>query len=197
LTASHRPSVPATDEQIRQATIGEPIRLDGPVLLVEYDPVWPEKFAREAARIKTALADRALRIEHTGSTAVPGLVAKPIIDIVLVVADSADEASYAPALEAAGYVLRNREPGWHQHRMFKGPDTNVNLHVFSLGSEEIARMVRLRDRLRANAGDRDVYAQAKRSLASRKWKYAQNYADAKSEVIEAILARAGTSSPEG
>ena len=129
-------------------------------------------------------------VEHIGSTAVPGLVAKPIIDILLVVANSADESSYVPALEAAGYVLRIREPDWHQHRLFKGPDTNINLHVFTTGSEEIRRVLILRDSLRTNEADRQLYARTKQSQASRKWKYVQNYADAKSEVVNAILARA-------
>jgi GrpB-like predicted nucleotidyltransferase (UPF0157 family) len=133
-------------------------------------------------------------VEHIGSTSVPGLVAKPIIDILLVVADSADEALYVPALEAAGYVLRIREPDWHQHRLFKGPDTNINLHVFTQGSEEIRKHLTLRDWLRRNEADRELYARSKRSLASKKWKYVQNYADAKTEVIEAILERAKASS---
>src|SRR5467141_412956 len=107
-------------------------------------------------------------------------MAKPIIDILLVVSDSADEQSYVPALQAAGYVLTIREPDWHQHRLFKGPDTNINLHVFTQGSEEIQRTLMLRDWLRMNQADRELYARSKRSLASKRWKYVQNYADAKS-----------------
>ena len=173
--------------------MGELKPFDSTITLVEYDPVWPENFAREARRIKRALGDRALRVEHVGSTSVPGLMAKPIIDILLAVSDSADEPSYVPALEAAGYVLRIREPDWHQHRLFKGPDININLHVFTNGSEEIRRTLLLRDWLRLNEADRELYARTKRDLATRKWKYVQNYADAKSEVIEAILERAQAS----
>ncbi len=187
---------PLTDEQIRKATIGEPRRQDGPIRLAEYDPAWPQQYAREAERIRAALGDRALRIEHTGSTSVPGLIAKPIIDMLLVVANSADEPSYVPALEARGYVLRIREPDWHEHRLFKGPDININLHVLSEGSAEVQRVLRFRDWLRTHPDDRDLYAQTKRALASRNWKYVQNYADAKSEVVEAILVRAmGSSTP--
>ena len=192
-----RDSVPTTEQQLRRVVVGELNPLNGPVVLVDYDPTWPKNFAREDRRITAALGARALRIEHIGSTSVPGLVAKPIIDIVLVVADSADEASYLPPLEAAGYVLRIREPDWHQHRLLKGPDTNVNLHVFSLGSGEIERVLQLRDRLRTNGADRELYARTKRGLARRKWKFTQNYADAKSEVVEAILARAKLSTPRG
>jgi GrpB-like predicted nucleotidyltransferase (UPF0157 family) len=132
-------------------------------------------------------------VEHVGSTSVPGLVAKPIIDILLAVANSANEASYVPALEAAGYVLRIREPDWYEHRLFKGPDTNINLHVFTQGSEEIRKTMMLRDWLRTNKADRELYARSKRDLASKKWKYVQNYADAKTEVIEGILERAKAS----
>src|SRR5438445_3523593 len=128
-----RPSQPMTEEQLRLSVVGELKPHDAPITLVEYDPAWPKIFVREATRIKAALGERAIVVEHVGSTSVPGLIAKPIIDILLVVADSADEPSYVPALEAAGYVLRIREPDWHQHRLFKGPDTNINLHVFTQG----------------------------------------------------------------
>jgi GrpB-like predicted nucleotidyltransferase (UPF0157 family) len=164
--------------------------LDAPVTLAEYDPAWPRLYEREAARVRSALGDEALLIEHVGSTAVPGLAAKPRIDIALAVADSSDEAGYAPRLEAAGYELRIREPDWHEHRLFKGPDTDVNLHVFSAGCPEIERMVRFRDHLRAHDDDRLLYEQTKRSLAQRTWRYTQNYADAKTPVVEEILSRA-------
>lgn len=185
--------VPTTEDEIRAARIGEPTLLNGPIHLSEYDPAWPRLFQREADRIRRALGERALRIEHTGSTSVPGLAAKPIVDVLLLVPDSADESTYVPALEVAGYVLRIREPDWYQHRVFKGPDTDVNLHVFSEGCEEIERMLLFRDRLRENAAERALYEHTKRELARRTWKYTQNYADAKSEVVEAIIARARAS----
>jgi len=147
-------------------------------------------YEREARRIQTALVDRALQIEHAGSTSVPGLVAKPFIDIVLVVADSADENAYVPALENAGYMLRIREPNWHEHRLFKGPDTDIKLHVFSFGCPEIDRMLLFRDWLRNNAADRDLYARTKLALAQQEWERTQNYADAKTAVVEDILSRA-------
>ncbi|HXQ93265.1 MAG TPA: GrpB family protein [Nitrososphaerales archaeon] len=181
------------DERLREVTIGELKRLDRPVELENYDPAWPIKYAHEANRIRKALGEQAIRIDHVGSTAVPGLVAKPIIDILLVVADSANEPSYVPALETAGYLMRIREPDWHEHRLFKGPNTDINLHVFTSGSEEIDRMLMFRDWLRANKADRELYARTKKSLAKRKWKYTQNYADAKSEVVEEILLRAKAS----
>jgi GrpB-like predicted nucleotidyltransferase (UPF0157 family) len=179
------------EQELRKVTIGEPWRVDGPIALAEYDPEWPSLFEREADRIRGALGDRALILEHAGSTSVPGLASKPIIDIVLAVSDSSDEASYVPALEEAGFILRIREPEWYEHRVFKGPDTNVNLHVFSEGCEEIDRMLAFRDHLRANESDRELYERAKRELAVRDWTYVQDYADAKTEVVKEIVARAG------
>jgi GrpB-like predicted nucleotidyltransferase (UPF0157 family) len=179
-----------TDEQIRAVTVGEPQVLGGPIDLVDHDPAWPALFAREARRIAAALGHRALAIEHVGSTSVTGLAAKPIIDVLLVVADSSDEDAYAPSLEAVGYVLRIREPDWYEHRMLKGPDTAVNLHVLSEGCPEIERMLLFRDRLRTNPADRELYERTKRELAEREWGYVQNYADAKTAVVEEIIARA-------
>jgi GrpB-like predicted nucleotidyltransferase (UPF0157 family) len=173
-------------------TIGEPWRVDGPISLSEYDPGWPSLYEREADRIRGALADRARLLEHAGSTSVPGLAAKPIIDIVLAVPDSSDEDAYLPDLVAADYVLRIREPDWYEHRLFKGPDTNVNLHVFSEGCEEIGRMLAFRDHLRVNEADRELYERTKRELAARDWEFVQDYADAKTDIVKQIVARAGS-----
>jgi GrpB-like predicted nucleotidyltransferase (UPF0157 family) len=197
-TPRDRTAEPATEEEIRAAHIGEVTPLNVPVLLAEYDLAWPQLYAREAQRILTALGDQVLLLEHVGSTSVPGLAAKPRIDILLVVPHSADESAYVPALEAAGYVLRIREPNLDEHRMFKGPDTDVNLHVLSQGCREIARMLLFRDWLRNHVDDRQLYERTKRELAQRTWKYTQQYADAKTEVVERILARAqGQEDPQG
>jgi GrpB-like predicted nucleotidyltransferase (UPF0157 family) len=182
--------VAAYDADLARVTIGEPQVLTTPIEIVEYDPRWPALYAREEARIRSILGDRVVRIEHAGSTSVPGLPAKPKIDIVLEVQDTADEAAYVPDLEAAGYVLRIREPDWFEHRLFRGPDTDLNLHVFPAGCPEVSAMVRFRDRLRTNARDRELYAAAKRELAARDWKYTQQYADAKTEIVREIMARA-------
>jgi GrpB-like predicted nucleotidyltransferase (UPF0157 family) len=181
---------PTTEDEMRAATIGDLQLHSGPIELSDYDPEWPRLFEREAERIRAALGERILQLEHVGSTSIPGLAAKPRIDVLLVVADSADEPAYVPALEAAGYVLRIREPDWYEHRVLKGPDTDVNLHVFSPGAPEIDRMVLFRNWLRADETDRELYARTKRELAGRSWKYVQNYADAKTDVVEEILARA-------
>ena len=181
---------PTSEEDIRKYTVGELKPHAAPIELVDYDPVWPGLFEREAARIRGVLGGRVIQLEHTGSTSVPGLAAKPCIDMTLIVPDSSDESSFVPDLEAAGYRLVIREPDWYEHRVFKGPDTNVNLHVFSPGSPELERMVGFRDWLRTHDKDRDLYEQTKRELATREWKFVQNYADAKTAVVESIVARA-------
>lgn len=180
---------PRSDEELQKNTVGELKPYNAPIILVEYDPRWPELFEREANRIRSVLGSKALQIEHVGSTSVPGLCAKPIIDMLLVVKNSADEPSYVPALETAGYTLRIREPEWFEHRLFKGPDTDINLHVFSEGASEIDRMLCFRDWLRSNETDRDKYAQVKRSLAKNKWRHVQHYADAKTSIVQEIMER--------
>jgi GrpB-like predicted nucleotidyltransferase (UPF0157 family) len=160
------------------------------VEVVPYDPRWPDWFAAQAAKIRTALGEDALGVVHVGSTAVPGLCAKPVIDIHLTVRDAADEASYLARLEAAGYRLLVREPEWFEHRMLKGRDPEVNLHVFSDGCAELDRCVAFRDWLRDNTQDRELYAGIKRELAERRWESVDDYARAKNEVVSAILGRA-------
>jgi GrpB-like predicted nucleotidyltransferase (UPF0157 family) len=176
------------EERIREVAIGE---LEAPrIVIVDYDPTWPQRFRQEATKIRSALGEVALRIEHIGSTSVPGLAAKSIVDILLVVEDSGDETSYVPALEDAGYILRVREPDFHEHRMFRTAEKDVHMHVFSPGSPEIERYLLLRDHLREDAEDRELYARTKRDLASRSWPSMDHYAEAKTEVVEGILARA-------
>ena len=158
----------------------------GPVTLVEWDPEWAERFEREAVRIRSALGAVARRVEHIGSTSVAGLAAKPVVDILLTVADPDAEAGYVPALEAAGYVLRVREP---RHRMLRTPDLGVHLHVYADDDPECERVLVFRDRLRSDAGDRAAYERLKRELAPRDWADRQDYADAKGELVEAIIGR--------
>jgi GrpB-like predicted nucleotidyltransferase (UPF0157 family) len=168
----------------------EPAPAAGKIHIVEYDSRWPELYQRQADRIRAALGERVLQIDHVGSTAVPGLAAKPVIDVVLVVADSRDESAYAPALESAGYRLCIREPEWFEHRMFKGSQPEVNLHVFSQGCAEVGRMLAFRDWLRANAADRELYARTKLGLSQKRWERVQDYADAKTSVVDQIMSRA-------
>ena len=176
------------EERLREVIIGdiEPQTF----VVVDYDPAWPERYRHEEERILAALGEAALSVEHIGSTSVPGLAAKSIVDILLVVENSADEASYLPALEEAGYVLCVREPDFDEHRMFRTPQKDVHLHVFSRGSKAIERYLLLRDRLREDEEDRELYARTKRELASREWPSMAHYAEAKTAVIEGIMAGA-------
>ncbi len=183
-----------TDEYLRAVTIGDRKPLNSTIHLAPYDADWPSQFSLQANRIRAALREKVLLLEHVGSTSVAGLSAKPVIDMVLAVADSADEASYVPPLEEQGFVLRIREANWFEHRLLKTTDIDGNLHVFSDGCSEVDRMLTFRDWLRAHDTDRKLYENTKRELAARTWKNTQHYADAKSEVIQDILARAlGTS----
>jgi GrpB-like predicted nucleotidyltransferase (UPF0157 family) len=166
------------------------------IKIVVYDPAWPAMYEMHRKIIFMALGDTAVRIEHIGSTSVPGLAAKQIVDILVAVKDSADESCYLPQLEAAGYVLRVREPDWNQHRMFRTPEKNVHVHVFSARCAEIERNLIFRDRLRTDAQDRQRYEKTKRALAQGDWPDMNAYAHAKTDVIESILsaARAPTGS---
>jgi GrpB-like predicted nucleotidyltransferase (UPF0157 family) len=160
------------------------------ISIVDYDERWPQQFESHAKIIADALGATALRIEHIGSTAVPGLGAKPIIDILVVVEASPDEATYLRQLEAAAYELRVREPDGNEHRMFRTPERDVHIHVYSRNCQEIERYLMFRDRLRRNADDRNRYERTKRELATRSWPDMNAYAEAKSEVVESVIAAA-------
>lgn len=180
-----------TDEQKAEMWIRGQDALNGQILLVDYDPGWPAQYEAYRTKIVKALGDTVVMLEHVGSTSVPGLAAKPRIDMLLIVADSSDEASYIPQLETAGFELHIREADWHEHRCLKGFAPDANLHVFSPGCVEIERMVGFRDWLRTHDDDRQLYESTKRRLAAREWAFVQDYADAKSDVVEEIRIRAG------
>jgi len=179
-----------SDEQIRAASVDGAPPQYREIVVADYDPEWPRWFERAAEGIRAALGESVMELHHVGSTSVPGLAAKPLIDINLVVADTTDEEAYVPKLEAAGYVLRVREPDWFEHRMLRGSEPPVNLHVFPSECPEVDRMLLFRDWLRTNDADRELYARTKRELGAQEWKYVQNYADAKTAVVDEILKRA-------
>jgi GrpB-like predicted nucleotidyltransferase (UPF0157 family) len=183
------------EERLREVVIRE-IEPQNTVI-EDYDPAWPERFLREEARSRAALGEAALAVEHVGSTPVPGLAAKPVVDVLLVVEEPGREASYLPALGEAGYVLRVREPGFDEHRMLRTPQRDVHVHVFSEGSPEIERYLLLRERLREDEGERELYAGTKRELARRDWPSMQHYAEAKTGVVEGIISRAAAAGSAG
>ena len=182
---------PTSEEEMRAATVGELVVHGATIHLADYDPSWPRLYEREATRIRSVLGDRVRRLEHVGSTSVPGLAAKPIIDIVMAVPDSADEPAYVPDMEAAGYVAADPRAG-----LVRAPAVQGAGHEHQ--PAYVQRGVR-RDRSlpRASAtgcarhdDDRDLYERTKRELAAREWRYVQHYADAKTGVVEGIIARA-------
>jgi GrpB-like predicted nucleotidyltransferase (UPF0157 family) len=167
-----------------EALIGGPERR--PIVIAPPDPAWAQRFGRERDRIVDALGPAVLAVHHIGSTSVAGLAAKPIVDIVLVVAEPEDERTYLPALERAGFVLRVREPG---HRMVRTPAIDVHVHVWT-DAAEVRRHLLFRDWLRRTPEDRRAYQALKQDLARREWDSMDDYADAKGPLIAEITERA-------
>jgi GrpB-like predicted nucleotidyltransferase (UPF0157 family) len=186
------PSVPLTPDQMAARVVGDrPAEVQQKITVSAYDPGWPARFAQAEKRIRAALGERVLALEHIGSTAVPGLAAKDRVDIDLIVADPAAEDDYVPALAAAGFTLRTREPHWYEHRCLWTSDHDVNLHVFGPDCDEYLRHLVLRDWLRAHPEDRQAYAAGKYRAAAAHPMSMSAYVQAKAEVIVAILRRAG------
>jgi GrpB-like predicted nucleotidyltransferase (UPF0157 family) len=158
-----------------------------PVVIADYDEQWPHRYELLRDRVRAALGAEALRVEHIGSTSVPGLAAKPVIDVLVTVQNVEDESAFVPALEGAGFVLRVREP---EHRMFRTPTRDVHMHLYEPDHDAVSAYLDLRDWLRVDADDRALYERTKRLLATRTWTDMNEYADAKTDVILAILGRA-------
>jgi GrpB-like predicted nucleotidyltransferase (UPF0157 family) len=177
-------------EQAAVGLVGEPPRfLDSAVLIVDYDPAWADRFTAAASLLRQRLDRLVVAVEHVGSTAVPGLAAKPIVDVDLLMEDTEDESRYVPALEGLGYRLLLREPWWHGHRMLISSEEDVNLHVWPRGAPEPVRHRLFRDWLRSHADDRHLYEMTKRRLAQQTTTAPSEYSLAKNTVIDEIYAR--------
>lgn len=174
-----------TPEQDAAALVGEPPRTWHTVVIEDYDPAWPDRFAAARADLEKALGDLVLGVEHVGSTSVPGLAAKPIIDIDLLIEDTSDESRYDATLSSIGYRLVLREPWWYGHRMFVSAAEDINLHVWPRDAPEPVRHRLFRDWLRTHPEDRDLYAAAKRGLTH----LGGDYSLAKNDVIDRIYDR--------
>jgi len=187
-----RPRPPRRPDVTSLELVGgaEPLR----VVLREHDPRWAEVFCEHRARIVAALAGQDVVVEHIGSTSVPGLAAKPIVDVVVAVADVTAEEDWLEPLLAAGYELRTREPG---HRLVRTPERDVHVHVYDRGATAVSDYLLLRDHLRSDAADRALYGDVKRELMTRRWEDTNDYAAAKDDVIAAIKARARAAQAEG
>ncbi|GIK02026.1 hypothetical protein Aspvir_006069 [Aspergillus viridinutans] len=189
----------ATDKSARHYIEIISTRPQKPIEIVDYDPSWPTAFASIAQRIKSALGPKALTVNHVGSTSVPGLPAKAVIDVDLVVPDPTAEDDYVPALQAAGFQFLFREPNWYEHRFFWLAEPYANVHVFGLGAAELSRHQRFREWLVAHPEDRELYVRAKREAATasrQNGETVQGYNFRKEKVIEEIFVRAGIPLPE-
>lgn len=162
--------------------------------IVPPDPSWPQVFEQFNSRIVAALGDTALVVHHAGSTSVPGLPAKNVIDIDLVVADITDEAAFVPALEEAGFHFLLREPHWHEHRFFCAYEPQpANLHVWGPDTPEVERHRIFREWLLQNDDDRALYAEIKKEAARQTTETGgvmMDYNFRKDGVIRQILQRA-------
>jgi GrpB-like predicted nucleotidyltransferase (UPF0157 family) len=175
-------------------------RADPEVEIRAYQESWPKTFTQVAARIESALGSSALKLEHVGSTSVPSLAAKPIIDTLLLVSDPSDEGAYIPQLENLGFTLLFRQPKWHGHRFLfiDGQDAEVNVHIHREGCKIAADFLTFRDFLRDNAWAREEYAEAKRKAAdtSNQEKGGRlRYQREKADVLERLKATAFQEKP--
>jgi GrpB-like predicted nucleotidyltransferase (UPF0157 family) len=185
-----------TPEQMADALVGEPPAKWQSIVIEDYDPAWVDRFAAASSLLNEILGGLIISIEHVGSTSVPGLAAKPIIDIDLLIEDTAQESRYVPALERLGYRLVLREPWWHGHRMLVSPAEDVNLHVWPQIAPEPIRHRLFRDWLRSHPEDRDLYATTKRRLVRDTAHQPSDYSLAKNDVIDDIYGRIFATSGE-
>jgi GrpB-like predicted nucleotidyltransferase (UPF0157 family) len=159
-----------------------------PITVVDYDPHWPALFEALRAEVAKALGDLALAIEHVGSTAVPGLAAKPIIDIDVLLRSASDLSACIERLATLGYEHRG-DLGIPEREAFAAPPDRPTHHLYVCPPEsrEFRRHVALRNYLRTHPSDASSYAELKRSLASRYRDERSAYADGKREFIESLL----------
>ena len=160
------------------------------IRIADYDPQWPLRFEQWRERLQAVLGETAVGIEHVGSTSVPGLPGKPIVDIQISVRDLEDESCYQPQLEQSGVQLRSRDILHRYFRPFPGQPRDVHVHVCTRASVWEREHLLFRDYLRTHAGARDRYAAAKRQAAAFWADDGWAYTDAKSDVILSILAEA-------
>jgi len=187
----HRPSL----EEMDRAAVSGKRQLTSEITVVAPDPLWPEQYECLASTIRQVLGRRVMTLEHVGSTSVPDLYAKPVIDVSLTVADPADEPSYIPDLTNEGFNLVIREPDWQEHRCLVRSAPRCNLHVFPPGSVEPKRQRAFRDWLRSHPDDRDAYASLKRELATRGFASVMEYNNAKAGLIYDIYERIFAADP--
>ena len=190
------PYTQPTQEEIDAARVDHDAWAVEAVEVLPPDPTWAEWYDVVRDRIREALGDRVVALEHVGSTSVPGLWAKPVIDVDLTVASSADEDAWLPDLERAGFVLRVREPGWEEHRLVRGEDPDTNVHVWSVGAREPRKHALFRDWLRTHPEDREQYAEVKRAAAAQGFTDVMQYNNVKAWLIYDIYEKAFAADPD-
>jgi GrpB-like predicted nucleotidyltransferase (UPF0157 family) len=172
--------------------------LDEPIVLVDYDPRWPALFERERARVATALTSLAPAIEHIGSTAVPGLCAKPIIDMLVIVEHLDAAARYIPALAPLGYryfphasdsTSTTRHAFGLRDADGRRPIPGYNVHIVQRDGPDHQRHIAFRDHLRAHPDDRQAYCALKRQLAAAHGADRDGYTNAKTAFVREVEAR--------
>jgi GrpB-like predicted nucleotidyltransferase (UPF0157 family) len=177
-------------EDARHPSLDE--RFDPAVRIVDYDPGWAERAAEEIGRIEGAVGEAAVRVEHVGSTAVPGLAAKPIVDLQLAVAEVERRDLYVGALEGIGYLFVP-DPGSPDFHFFAKPAArprSFHLHVCAAGSDDERRHLAVRDYLRAHPEEAARYGALKREVAARHPEDRLAYIAGKEEFVVALERRA-------
>lgn len=164
-----------------------------PVVIVDYDPLWPQQFKELRSRIASLLDAMASAIEHVGSTAVPGLAAKPIIDIDVLLRSAMDLPAVITRLASAGYEHRG-DLGIAGREAFRIPPNDISHHLYVCPpcSHEYRRHIAFRDYLRSHPDHADAYASLKREFARKFGNDREAYNQSKSQFVEEILHRAGT-----
>lgn len=156
--------------------------------VVPHNPSWTHQYALEAALMRAIFGETILAIHHIGSTAIPGIKAKPVIDIMIAVKDIAAVEAYHPAMVAAGYTPRG-EAGVPNRRFFR-KDTNGlrshHVHIYPQGDPNLARQLNFRDYLRAHPAEAQTYSQLKEKLAAEFRTDSVRYTEGKTDFVERI-----------
>lgn len=168
--------------------------MTAPIIIEDYDPRWPQQFEQIRSRIAPSLAPLAAAIEHVGSTAVPGLAAKPIIDIDVLLRPAAEVSEAIARLATLGYEHRG-DLGVPGREAFRAPGNDFphHLYVHPPESGEYVRHITFRDHLRAHPEDAHAYECLKRALAQQYRDDREAYNQGKTEFVENVLHRAADS----
>jgi GrpB-like predicted nucleotidyltransferase (UPF0157 family) len=171
--------------------------MPNPVVIAAYDPRWPELFSELGAALRQALSETALRIDHIGSTAVPGLDAKPVIDVQISVVSFEPLDAYRIPIESLGFVFRANNPDLTKRYFRETPgERRTHIHVRRAGSWAEQSALLFRDYVRTHEGDARRYAELKYRLAEKYRDDRLSYTDGKGPFVREIMVRAADWSQE-